>query len=88
MAISYNSSDKDNSWKKKIENLNPLGIKTEIVSEKVGQKNIEDADLKEFKVVAIENIIEDWVKNSLTNLSDDELEEVAKRSKKKYILTK
>ena len=88
VAISYNSNDKDNSWKKKIENLNPLGIKTEIVSEKVGQKNIEDADLKEFKVVAIENIIEDWVKNSLTNLSDDELEEVAKRSKKKYILTK
>lgn len=88
VAIAHNSNDKDNSWKKKVQNLNPLGIKTEIITEKIGQKDSDEIDLTEFKVVSIENIIEDWVKASLTNLSDKELEEVAKRAKKQYILKK
>ncbi len=85
VAIRYSNSINDTEWKTKIQNLKTLGIKTELVQEKVEQNKNEN-DIENFKVVKIEDMIEPWVNSFISNLSLDELKEVAKKAKEKYIL--
>jgi DNA repair exonuclease SbcCD nuclease subunit len=84
VAIRYNHSDDGSEWKTKIQNLKPLGIKTELINEKVKQKK-DESEIDEFKVVKIEDMIDPWVTSSIANLDDEELKKVAKLAKEKYI---
>jgi DNA repair exonuclease SbcCD nuclease subunit len=82
VSIKYTLGEVGDKWVSKIQAFKPLAVKTELLSDNV--KQIE-TDIADFKVVKIEDIIEEWVTASLANIDDDSKKEVAKLAKMRYI---
>lgn len=82
VAMQYKSGEEGDKWKAKIQNLKPLNIKASLVVDSI---TTVDVDITEFKVVKIEDIIDEWVPAALANMDDDEKKEIAKLARMNYL---
>jgi DNA repair exonuclease SbcCD nuclease subunit len=81
VSINYVIGEEGEKWKRTIQNLKPLEIKTYKIQEKVQQI---DSDIEQFKVIDIRDTLGSWPIDNLNNIPEHLKIKIAEKAKLMY----